>query len=52
MFGISGSSKNTLEEAKAAFENKGDLEQKPKKKPQIKEDWKALKTWRGHRGCK
>jgi hypothetical protein len=45
---MSGSS--TLEDAKAAFNEKE--EPKKKKKPQIKEDWKALKTWRGHKGCK
>jgi hypothetical protein len=40
-----------LEEAKASFNEKENVNKK-KKKPQIKEDWKALKTWRGHRGCK
>lgn len=49
MYGIG--SKNTLEDAKASFNEKEDTNKK-KKKPMIKEDWKALKTWRGHRGCK
>ena len=36
----------TEEEAKKAFQDAA--EEKEKKKPEIMEDWKTLKTWKGH----
>ena len=40
-----------LEEAKVDFTS-GKEEELPPKKQQIKEDWKSLRTWRGHRRSK
>ena len=37
----------TEEEAKNAFKDAA-AEEKEKKKPDIMEDWKTLKTWKGH----
>jgi hypothetical protein len=43
---------NPFEEAKNEFSEDASQKADMPKKPQVKEDWKSLRTWRGHRRSK